>query len=139
MCLPIGNLISYTRLISMCFILSFFFELVGRFLNIINLLLPGFSVSLLESTQLFSLCSSFPSVSESRSGFSPQPSKFVSPAYEIVFMVSETSRILFRCQINSNGPNTEPWGAAHSSFSSWCYTLPRSCSRHRMQIAPQTA
>lgn len=61
----------------------------------------------------------------------------MSPAYEIVFMISETSQILFRQQINSDGPNTEPCGTPDSTFSSWRYTLPHRCSRHRMQIAPQ--
>lgn len=102
-------------------------------------MLLGFSVSLFESNQLFNFCSSFPLVSKDCSRFSSQPSKHVSPANKIVFIVLETSQILFRYQININDTNTEPRETPHSSFSSWRYTLPRSCSctgyrlPHRLQ------
>lgn len=76
----------------MSFILSFLFELFAQFLNIINLVLLGFTVQLFESNQLFSFCTSFFKVSKSCSMLYPQPSRFVSPAYKIAFMLLETSK-----------------------------------------------
>lgn len=99
-------------------------SLILRFPNNIIFVLFKVNDNLFLSNHIFNLLISLVTWSSTSFKFSPEPKIFVSSANNTSFNTCDTLQISLIYNINSLGPNTDPWGT------------PQTMSKHEEQTLP---